>query len=779
MSVESFKRAFQKAFQSDAKNYEVRRAKCKAAIDELQDAVTHLRSHGAPAQQLDTYAGILAALNAELEQADAKARKKPGDAFKALDDLKQRARESAVNAAKVVKQVPMTARASDGRSSAKVFPNDVPGFAKMSQKEREEVVQQIAEKVGRGGDLMAQVRKNPKFIKMWAPTQEDVSDLMWFLKSRAQEHLGEAYERGAMTLPDPDGNLQALLDKCSEAYVRDSSHLKDQQKREGGQARGIDFYEGMSDGKIADLAKLLPSGMRTVLYQKMTTAQGDQRLYVKMETESARIRAKFWNPSEFAREEVQSRPREFKDWGRSVLHLGNLIKAKLGLHQGEDKDLRGFREKLPGAVTSHIEAAKKEAKKTKNQDVIDALAGLEKAAKGGVTQIWAHFEAMSELQMDTAVYEHLAAMAQAIFDIAPDVDADKRIGEEVVLDLEDLEAKPVQAPTPFLPNDLSERVVLVRSIGDVKQRWDACVELLGEMDPRDRLRPEVEDIQAAAMLEWGRQQAIDAYALQMQNIADDGDERNPGLNPGGQQAFVNLQGRDEIFAPGRIDGLVQKYVDQGIGEADAIAISTYTSESYKHINPAVANQKDKADKPTDWMDNTNKPVQQGGESNSDFQKRLKRYEEGKAQEKHSRKGLYEEGSIHAAMLMEALKKLPAKSGKVWRGERLVPGAVAQKYKKGDTYAYEAFASLSTRESVARDFASRSDNAAATVSVVCEIDIKLARDVRDFSVFPTEDEWLVTPGTVLEIVDILDDTEQVAGSPRATEWKRVKLVQKLA
>lgn len=439
ISIEAFKRTFQKVAQSNQVNYDVRRAKCQAAVDPLKRAVAHLQTNGAERGVLLQHAVELQALLKLLDDADAKALKNPGDAFKDLEAVKKRARLAAQAASSATKKVPMPVISQDGKTSAKVYPTDVPGFAKMSDAQRQQVVQQIANKIGKGKDLFAQVQKNPAFLKTWAPTQEDVADLMWFIKNRAQESLGEAYERGAVTLPDDGGVTQRLLDRCSEAYIRDSSHMSGQQKLAGGQARGIDFYDGMDDGEIADTGHLLPAGMRTVLYQKITTAQGQQRLYIKMETESARVRAKFFT-KDFYREEIASRPREWKDWSNSIRHLGNLIKAKLDMSQGEDKDLRAFREQVPKIIGKHIDAALSAAKDSGSEEAIEAMQGLKASVKSGIGQIWAQYEAIAEagIDMDASVYTHLAQMAQAIFDLAPKVDADERLGGEVVLKLDDL-----------------------------------------------------------------------------------------------------------------------------------------------------------------------------------------------------------------------------------------------------------------------------------------------------------------------------------------------------
>jgi hypothetical protein len=262
---------------------------------------------------------------------------------------------------------------------------------------------------------------------------------MWFLKSKAQEKAGGPYQRGAMTIPDPDNKLRKYLDKCTQVYGRDSSHLKEQQKKEGGQGRGIDFYEGTGGAGVADPDRLLPSGMRTLLYQQATTSKGDSRIYIKMETESARFNPAFKQ----APDTPDPRALEGADVGRSILHLGNLIKAKLGMSQGEDEALASFREQTDKSVVAAYDEALKSSKKnspaayeilkTGSKRVHQMLTNIDNIAASGIT-------------VDGTTYGHLERCANTIVDLYGSDNLDARFGGEVVLEASDLAGPALDSP---------------------------------------------------------------------------------------------------------------------------------------------------------------------------------------------------------------------------------------------------------------------------------------------------------------------------------------------
>ena len=95
------------------------------------------------------------------------------------------------------------------------------------------------------------------------------------------------------------------------------------------------------------------------------------------------------------------------------------------------------------------------------------------------------------------------------------------------------------------------------------------------------------------------------------------------------------------FQPGWQHTAVGK--DHGLTDAESAAITTYTADDYKYINPAAANS-------SGWMKSQMKNDMQRGTE----QERL------------------QEGAMHAGVMMQALAKLPAWQGPGFRGERLSP-----------------------------------------------------------------------------------------------------------
>jgi hypothetical protein len=157
----------------------------------------------------------------------------------------------------------------------------------------------------------------------------------------------------------------------------------------------------------------------------------------------------------------------------------------------------------------------------------------------------------------------------------------------------------------------------------------------------------VEEFLAAANKEWGVAQAKKAYLLQAQGKADD------ELNPENKFDLKHLTTKAKTAAQG---DLTDKR-GHGMDEAEVAAVKTFTAQDYKYLNPAVANQKDKDKEkyPTDWMDTyQEKPG-------------LKTKEEIEAEWPAKKKELYEEGALHAGVMMEGLKKITAKGVKIYRG----------------------------------------------------------------------------------------------------------------
>ena len=188
---------------------------------------------------------------------------------------------------KIAKTTPKTVETDDG--DVEIYWTDIPGYEKMKPDEREQAEQEIAKKVINGKAVYDSIM-NADDDDLPDASHEDAGDLVWALKTLAQKKNGP-YVKGAMVVPGGE-KLRKWLDSLGgqngEVYPRSSSHLTEQQKLPGQQARGMDFYDpNGGDGK-------LPSGMNTLLYQQLTLPSGDKALYMKMETAAAFGTAK-WN----------------------------------------------------------------------------------------------------------------------------------------------------------------------------------------------------------------------------------------------------------------------------------------------------------------------------------------------------------------------------------------------------------------------------------------------------------------------------------------------------
>lgn len=145
--------------------------------------------------------------------------------------------------------------------------------------------------------------------------------------------------------------------------------------------------------------------------------------------------------------------------------------------------------------------------------------------------------------------------------------------------------------------------------------------------------------------------------------------------------------------------------------------------------------------------------------------------------------LYAEGREHAAMMLEAFKKLPVWKGKLYRGARMNKSRFEREYKVGDEVNLEAFSSMATTEFSARQFADGKSDVPlpedSTYSVFAEAEVHDGRDLRPLGVLgAAEDEILIMPGTKLRVDQIIEETTGAVGTqpPAATHWRKVILKQ---
>jgi hypothetical protein len=326
---------------------------------------------------------------------------------------------------------------------------------------------------------------------------------------------------------------------------------------------------------------------------------------------------------------------------------------------------------------------------------------------------------------------------------------------------------------------------MLKAEPDLRRRIQLCEKLLEQKTGSEWEREQVEDILALANKDRGVSLAKEAYAAQMKGVEHKGDAKTPALNPDNKFDLQNLAQRDMIFQDAKVQKLMKS---TGLTEGEVLAIRAYTASNYTYINPAIANQKDRKDKGgKDWMntnrpEDTNDPQKPGyGMSASELKAAQETFDKGAANEAGSKKGLYEEGALHAGMMTEAFKKLPKKSGTLFRGARMSHDDFVKTYPMDEVVPYEAFASQSTSREVARGFANgggdKTPPDTATTSVFIEAQVTDARDLMALSVYGDgEKEWLVPPGTKLQVVDVKDDKQRDAGKPAAKEWKKVFMKQ---
>jgi hypothetical protein len=205
------------------------------------------------------------------------------------------------------------------------------------------------------------------------------------------------------------------------------------------------------------------------------------------------------------------------------------------------------------------------------------------------------------------------------------------------------------------------------------------------------------------------------------------------------------------------EGLVPRLAatEHGLDQSESASLSAYTANDYEYINPAAAYNKP-------WMQSQQEARMLKG----------------------TEKERFEEGGLHAAMMMSAMAKLPVWKGKGYRGERLSPTKFAEQYSeengtvtaKEPTQVKAAFWSVSTDEDVARGFTQTSSQKDNTVSVFYIIDVGNARDVQGFSQNANEEEVLCPAGSKVTVSKIEKLDKGPAGFPVATAWYNVYLSQ---
>lgn len=374
----------------------------------------------------------------------------PDHATRTKNSLRARLKEAARYEPRFV-SVPVPLAAG---GQATLYSADIPGYSTMGKHDRGRMTGILMKKIIAGHKLYGQLSEADP-AELPAPRRQDVSNLLWFLKSKANEAANSPYEKGAMTIPDPGNRIRSYLDRMEteaggpDLYPRRSTHLPEQQLGDykkkyffsrtqksaaaqeylaQHQPRGTDFYEGApGDGGIGDTELLLPSGMQTFLYQQVTAPSGRSRLYIKMETEGAagdRLTPKY-------RGGVQARPREWADYGHTAAHLANLLKKIATGGHASNPDLPQLREDVPKPIRKLFKKILSELK-SKDRRVYEVM-----SSGSGIGHMHQNIDRLYEdaIAASPAIKELLAELDFAIksTDYRGERDLRERFGEEVVL----------------------------------------------------------------------------------------------------------------------------------------------------------------------------------------------------------------------------------------------------------------------------------------------------------------------------------------------------------
>jgi hypothetical protein len=171
----------------------------------------------------------------------------------------------------------------------------------------------------------------------------------------------------------------------------------------------------------------------------------------------------------------------------------------------------------------------------------------------------------------------------------------------------------------------------------------------------------------------------------------------------------------------------------------------FTVGNYEYINPATANKQS-------WMKGQMLPKEklkdEEASESSQTSENLSETEAAKLLEAKSDaywasedgqshlKQLFEEGSLHGALAIKALHKLPPQEGTCYRGARLTEEEFVEKYgddgQERPTEKLESLTSVSTVEAVAEGLAKSHKRRDKTVAVYTELKAKTARDIGDLS-----------------------------------------------
>lgn len=451
-ALDAFKTAFgvRPRVNKDAR---IRIGKVEIALDKLERAVEFAEESGVSQQKITQMKqALLGFRNRSAQYAN---QNNPN--MKELEQLKKQLREHEKTVHDGLAMRPLATLPNNSG----IYAFDVPGLDTMDKQQRDDKIKEVRQQVARGSNISEGIKSNQPPYSNSAPTKETVQDLCWYLKGMAQAKYGGPFQDGAMTLDDSTGALAKFLDNCPDAYPRKSSHLRPQQNKEGSQGRGIDIPGGF------------PGDMNTVLWHSYETDKGEKRIYIKFESAGSQ---KF---VEKDKREIARRPEneydveQGKQHTLSFLGMGqkpNVRKVEVG--QTREGTVNGavlqaysdVRDAFPD-YDNFLGRNKQKSKQNSEGKITGASRALSftpfapdywdvQAQTKNIVDMVNDIQTNAPQRMDE-VRQHVRPWLQAMKDAEYDVDADVRLGDEVVLSTQtDL----VQVTSP-VPNegDISPR----------------------------------------------------------------------------------------------------------------------------------------------------------------------------------------------------------------------------------------------------------------------------------------------------------------------------------
>lgn len=437
-----------------------KKAFMKTSNEVLNDLgqLTHLIEEvDAMGGEAERFRPLLKKLQSDFDKVQSEGDESRGAYKKAVKNLKtiKGQLETTLRGIKAQKEFQQTTIQDNDLPELHFYSGSVPGLDKLPDKERAHIEREVVEKIKNGKHLFDRVMEDdfdPKLARR--PTRKDLADFAWYMKSLAETKQNEPTAKGAITLPDPGNKLRKYFERTKGMYYRSSSHVVEQANRtdanpEGERTpRGVDYY----DGKVSNIDNLLPYGMHTVFMQSIKT-DGGEKLYLKMETESAKLSEHL--PNKVLGGAILGKGTQEKsrwthpaDIGRSILHGKNLFfpeKDKTGLsafrEQTPHEDIEAFDDLiddlkyLEDEHTLAIMTQGYKKKPTKKKK-------LAKEKKKGSNRIRVFQmvknarQALEDDDVSEDVKESIQALLDDLLDKYPD--ADDRFGGEMVLDNTDL-----------------------------------------------------------------------------------------------------------------------------------------------------------------------------------------------------------------------------------------------------------------------------------------------------------------------------------------------------